>query len=63
MIILGIDPGTAMTGVGVIKCTKKEVKNLYFNSIKTKNDRDSADRLNFIHQEVLNILKSINPKL
>jgi len=63
MIILGIDPGTAMTGVGVIKCTKKEVKKLYFNSIKTKNNRDSADRLNFIHQEVLNIFKEYKPQV
>lgn len=63
MIILGIDPGTAMTGVGVIKCTKKEVKKLYFNSIKTSNNCDSSDRLNSIHQEVLDVFKEYKPQV
>jgi len=63
MIILGIDPGTAMTGVGVIKCNKKEIRKIYFGKIKTSIDHDSAERLNLIHQQVLAVIKEHKPQV
>jgi len=63
MIILGVDPGTAMTGFGVIRCSKKEIKRLDHGKIQTSNHCNSADRLNSIHQEILAIIKEHKPKI
>jgi len=65
MIILGIDPGTAMTGYGIIECDKKtkKIKSLKHGSIKTSNNDDSSTRLRLIHQEVLSIIKDNKPQI
>jgi len=61
MIILGIDPGTAMTGFGVIHCGKKQIKLLEHGSIKTSNHHDSPYRLNLIYQETLKVIQKHKP--
>ena len=65
MIILGIDPGTAMTGYGIIECDKKnkKIKVIKYGSIKTSNVDNSSTRLKLIHQEVLAIIKEYKPKI
>ncbi len=64
MLILGIDPGTAETGYGVIKCTKKEIKLIDFGTIKTSNQHDSATRLNHIYNKLINtILQKHKPRV
>lgn len=62
MIILGIDPGLADTGYGVL--TKdRELKYLAHGSIKTKAGLALADRLEIIYQELTNIIKKYAPKV
>ncbi len=63
MIILGIDPGTAMTGYGIIRCFKKEVKLLKHGSIKTSNHHESSLRLNLIHNQTLALIKNYKPQI
>ncbi len=71
MIILGIDPGTATTGYGVIKKTPrgKKLKNgfafeyLIHGVIKTTTDKTAAERLNKIHIELTKILKKHQPSV
>lgn len=63
MIILGIDPGTAITGFGVIRCVKKQIKLLEHGSIKTSNHNDSPYRLNLIHQETLKVIQKHKPEI
>lgn len=63
MIILGIDPGTAMTGYGLIDCTKEKVKLIKHGSIKTINDHDSSFRLNLIYEEAKEIIKKYKPEV
>ncbi|KKR03904.1 MAG: Crossover junction endodeoxyribonuclease RuvC [Parcubacteria group bacterium GW2011_GWF2_39_13b] len=71
MIILGIDPGTATTGFGIIKKTdkgKKAVNGFGFEYlahgvIKTTTDFSAADRLNKIHIELNKILKTHQPAI
>jgi crossover junction endodeoxyribonuclease RuvC len=71
MIILGIDPGTATTGYGVIKKTPrgKKPKNsfgfeyLIHGVIKTTTDKTAAQRLNKIHIELTKILKKHQPSV
>lgn len=63
MIILGIDPGTAMTGFGLIQCLKGEFRLLEKGSIKTLNDHDSSYRLNLIYEEVVALMKKHKPEV
>ncbi len=61
MIIVGIDPGTATTGFGVIKKTNKELVCLDYGVIKTKAGQDSEKRLRKIYLDLRKILKKNNP--
>jgi len=63
MIILGIDPGTAMTGYGLIQCTKEKIKLIKHGSIKTLNDHDSSYRLNLIYEEIVTIIDEHKPEV
>lgn len=63
MIILGIDPGTAMTGYGLIECTKEKIKLIKYGSIKTLNDHDSSYRLNLIYEEIVTIIDGHKPEV
>ncbi len=63
MLILGIDPGTAETGFGVIKCTRKEMKLVDKGMIKTSVNHDSPKRLNSIFQQTTIILQKHKPQV
>jgi len=63
MIILGIDPGTAITGFGVIACSSQGIKLLEYGSIKTSNHDESPLRLSLIHQEILKIIQKHSPEI
>jgi len=63
MIILGIDPGTAMTGYGLVECNQKELKLIKHGSIKTLNDHDSSYRLNLIYEEIIAIINKHKPEV
>lgn len=63
-IILGIDPGIADTGYGVIE--KDNFGNLAcldYGSIKTKAKTDLSDRLEILNKELNKIIKKFKPKL
>ena len=59
--IIGIDPGLASTGWGVIDCAGGKVRYVDHGSIETKADRSRAERLFFIEQSVISILDSFEP--
>ena len=63
MIILGIDPGTATTGYGIIDYQKSEFKVLDYGCILTKKGIDLADRLCLIVGELEKIIKKFHPKI
>lgn len=62
-IILGIDPGMADTGYGVIRSRAGELSCLAFGSIKTKAKTELADRLNTISQKLRILIKKFQPDL
>ena len=63
MLILGIDPGTAVTGFGVIRCQRREIKLVDHGTIKTSNKLTSPKRLNQIYNQIMDeILKKHNPQ-
>jgi crossover junction endodeoxyribonuclease RuvC len=64
MIYLGIDPGTATTGFGVIKLTnarKQEFEILDFGVISTHKKDTDAKRLQILHEDLSAIIKKYQP--
>ena len=60
-IILGIDPGLATIGFGVIKNDGGHLEFLDCGIIKTSPDLDLPERLSVIKHDILKLLKSIKP--
>lgn len=65
MLILGIDPGTATTGIGLIKTNGKagDLKLLHFDWIKTDKDELREKRLVIIHNGIVDLLKKHKPDI
>ena len=63
MIILGIDPGTAATGFGLIEKNKSNLKLLKYGCIKTSVKLSTAERLNVIHKELNSLIKKSKPDI
>lgn len=69
MIILGIDPGTATTGYGVIKIPddilsrefQYDIELISYGNISTSKDRLMQDRLNMIHSELTQVIQKYQP--
>lgn len=60
-IILGIDPGIADTGYGVISDDGGKISCLTYGSIKTSSKDDLITRLSQLHVELDKIIKKYNP--
>ena len=63
MIILGIDPGTATTGFGVIKETKEKITFIACGCIKTSPDDLPEIRLNQIFNQINKLIKEYKPNV
>ncbi|MFH1715040.1 MAG: crossover junction endodeoxyribonuclease RuvC [Elusimicrobiota bacterium] len=62
MIVLGIDPGTATTGWGIIKCEKGfDPKPIAYGYISTGAEHPFPRRLNRIHDELTKIITEFKP--
>jgi crossover junction endodeoxyribonuclease RuvC len=61
MRILGIDPGTATTGFGVIDVFKGKQKVIAWGLIKTDKQRLTGERLQNIYRQTLAILSQYRP--
>ncbi|HEX3095968.1 MAG TPA: crossover junction endodeoxyribonuclease RuvC [Patescibacteria group bacterium] len=66
MIYIGIDPGTATTGYGIIKQTnprKQEYEILEFGAILTKKTDSDADRLKILYDDITALIKKYKPDM
>ncbi|MBI2017813.1 crossover junction endodeoxyribonuclease RuvC [Candidatus Daviesbacteria bacterium] len=71
MIILGVDPGTATTGYGVIKIPddilgrefKYDIELITYGNISTHKDKLMQDRLLQIHHGLNSIIEKYKPEL
>jgi crossover junction endodeoxyribonuclease RuvC len=59
--ILGIDPGLASTGWGVLECAGSKIRYVDHGSIVTKADRPRAERLFFILEFIRAIIEKYQP--
>ena len=60
MKILGIDPGTAIIGWGLIR-KDKNLKAIDYGCIKTSPDLSTAERLDKLHKELNSLIKKHKP--
>ena len=61
VIILGIDPGTAITGWGVIKETKQGTEMVAYGCIETSKDKSDVQRLKETANDLETIIKEYQP--
>ena len=69
MIILGIDPGTATTGYGVIKIPDDilgreynyDIELITYGNISTPKERLMQDRLQMIHSQLTSVIEKYKP--
>lgn len=61
MKILGIDPGTATIGIGIIECDGKDFTSLHSGWIETSKNDSPEKRLAEIHFQTINIIKEHKP--
>lgn len=62
MIILGLDPGLANTGWGVIETQRGRFKALAHGSITTSPKQETGERLNIIFNEIQKVIDRFSPQ-
>ncbi len=62
MIILGIDPGIAIVGYGLIECKANKFKVLDYGVITTKSNELFPDRIKIIYDCLLDIIDMYKPE-
>lgn len=61
MIALGIDPGTAITGYGVVEERNRKLIYLSHGVIRTSKDMSDSHRLEEIYNKLAKIIKAFKP--
>jgi crossover junction endodeoxyribonuclease RuvC len=61
MIVLGIDPGTATTGYGLVSRKNKRLVAKTWGLIETNKEHDPSKRLRNIYKDMNKILRMFNP--
>lgn len=61
MLAVGIDPGTAICGYGVVESQGNRLRAIDYGAIQTSSTLPASERLQIIHQELNNLFKQYNP--
>jgi crossover junction endodeoxyribonuclease RuvC len=61
MIVLGVDPGTATTGYGLVAETDGELALISYGAIQTPAGQSLASRLQTIYQELRKLINAYGP--
>lgn len=62
LLIIGIDPGLAATGFGIIEQKEQILKVIDYGCIKTNTDQKMQERLGIIFNGILKILEKYSPR-
>ena len=63
MRILGIDPGYARVGWGILEVQNSKFKVQSFGCVETSKDSDPQERLVFVYREVCKLIKKYKPDM
>ena len=61
--IMGIDPGFARTGIGVIEALPNKLKLISYDCLETTAKENFSDRLKYLHIELAKQIKKFQPNL
>lgn len=61
MLTLGIDPGTAICGYGLVESQGNRLRAVHYGAIQTSSKLEAAERLTIIHAGVEDLLKTYKP--
>jgi crossover junction endodeoxyribonuclease RuvC len=61
-VILGIDPGLASTGYGIIHCSGSKFRCIAHGTVRTSPRDGMGDRLVQIHQGIMDIINTYQPE-
>lgn len=61
MIVLGIDPGVARMGFGIVEGTRGSIATCRFGCVQTPKEHAQADRLAFLEDELGRLIKTERP--
>lgn len=62
MLIIGIDPGTAITGYGIVHYWGNKFRPVHYSCIRTSSKMSLAERLGILYAEITEILRSYRPE-
>ncbi len=63
MRVIGIDPGTAVTGYGVVESRGNRLEAVTYGVIRTRSDLPAAERLEKIHSGLKEIIAEHKPQV
>ena len=58
---MGIDPGSSCTGYGIVEEVNNVLKVVYWGSVKSKPRQPFSQRLKFIYDELIVVIRKFNP--
>lgn len=61
MVIIGIDPGLAITGYGIVEHRGNKFRPIDYSCIKTSPNLSFVERLEIIYMEISRVLQSYKP--
>lgn len=61
-LILGLDPGSALLGYGVIRQVGSEIRAVEYGAISTPKDMELAQRLELLYQRLRELLGRLHPE-
>lgn len=61
MIVIGVDPGTIITGIGIIKSERNSFSYIYSGVLRTPTTKQIAPRLEVIYNELDRLIKVYKP--
>ncbi len=60
-IILGIDPGTVVMGIAIVRVEDKKISLIYLDSIQMQWQRDLFERLHLIYNRLVELIQQYRP--
>ncbi len=63
MRVLGIDPGSIITGYGIVEKNGNDLKTLKWGAIRTKRNQSFPEKLKKIYDDLTEIIKTYEPSV
>lgn len=60
-VILGIDPGTVITGYAIVRITKNEISIIKIDVLKLASEKNAYRRLEIIHSKICDLIQTYKP--